>query len=278
MRVTLFGLPVDILSHAETIERILAAIAAGERCQHVALNVAKLVNARTNAELERDICESDIVGVDGMGIVYALRLLGYGICQRVAGADLFESLMGECAARGFRPFLLGATPDVLRSTQQKLAERYPGLVLAGTHHGYFTPEQEGAVCEQIRRSGAHCLFIAMPTPRKERFMARHRNGLGVPFVMGIGGTLDVVAGQVRRAPALAQRLGLEWAYRMMQEPRRLAARYLRTNVIFAMLVARTLLVQFASGARHASVPIPKFARVCGLLFTNFGIKRDTSNL
>lgn len=215
MRVTLFGLPVDLLSYGETVERILAAIAAGKRCQHVALNVAKLVNARTNAELEHDIRDSDIVGVDGMGIVYALRLLGYPGCERVAGADLFESLMAECAARGLRPYLLGATPDVLGATRLKLAERYPGLVLAGSHHGYFTVEQEDAVCDEIRRSGAHGLFIAMPTPRKERFMARHRDTLGVPFVMGIGGTLDVVAGQVRRAPALAQSLGLEWAYRMM---------------------------------------------------------------
>jgi N-acetylglucosaminyldiphosphoundecaprenol N-acetyl-beta-D-mannosaminyltransferase len=251
MRVTLFGLPVDILSHEETVGRVLSAIAAGERCQHVALNVAKLVNARTNAELDRDIRESDIVGVDGMGIVYALRLLGRPVCPRVAGADLFESLMAECATRGLHPYLLGATPEVLGAARAKLIERYPGLVFAGSHHGYFTPEQEKVVCEQIRASGAHCLFIAMPTPRKERFMARHRDTLGVPFVMGIGGTLDIVAGQVRRAPALVQSLGLEWAYRMMQEPRRLAARYLRTNLIFAALIARALLVQLTTGARHA---------------------------
>lgn len=251
MRVTLFGLPVDLLSYDETVERILAAIAAGKRCQHVALNVAKLVNARTNAELDRDIRDSDIVGIDGMGIVYALRLLGHPPCERVAGADLFESLMAECAARGLRPYLLGATPDVLSAAQLKLAERYPDLALAGSHHGYFTAEQEGTVCDQIRGSGADCLFIAMPTPRKERFMARHRDTLGVPFVMGIGGTLDVVAEHVRRAPALAQSLGLEWAYRMMQEPRRLAGRYLRTNLIFAGLIVRALLLQFTGGARHA---------------------------
>jgi N-acetylglucosaminyldiphosphoundecaprenol N-acetyl-beta-D-mannosaminyltransferase len=253
MRVTLFGLPVDILSHEETVGRILSAIAAGDRCQHVALNVAKLVNARTNAELDRDIRESDIVGVDGMGIVYALRLLGHPVCPRVAGVDLFESLMAACAARGLHPYLLGSTEAVLGAARTELTGRYPGLVLAGSHHGYFTAEQEKAVCEQIRASRAHCLFIAMPTPRKERFMARHRDTLGVPFVMGIGGTLDVVAGQVRRAPALVQSLGLEWAYRMMQEPRRLAARYLRTNLIFAALIARALLVQLTSGGRHARV-------------------------
>jgi N-acetylglucosaminyldiphosphoundecaprenol N-acetyl-beta-D-mannosaminyltransferase len=253
MRVTLFGLPVDILSYDETIERILAAIANGQRCQHVALNVAKLVNARTDAELDRDVRMSDVVGVDGMGIVYALRLLGHHVAERVAGADLFESLMAECAARGLRPYLLGATPEVLASAKRKLAERYPNLVLAGSYDGYFKPEQEKSVCDLIRASGAHCLFIAMPTPRKERFLARYRDSLGVPFVMGVGGTLDVVAGHVKRAPALVQGLGLEWAYRMMQEPRRLAARYLRTNLIFAVLLGRELLVQLTTGGRHARV-------------------------
>jgi N-acetylglucosaminyldiphosphoundecaprenol N-acetyl-beta-D-mannosaminyltransferase len=248
MRAKLFGLPVDILSHDETIVRILADIATGQRCQHVALNVAKLINARTNAELENDIRASDIVGIDGMGIVYALRLLGHDVPQRVAGADLFESLIAECAARGLRPFLLGATPAVLAAAERNLQRRHPGLVLAGSHHGYFTAEQEGSVCELIRLSGAHCLFIAMPTPRKERFMHRYRDQLGVPFVMGVGGTLDVAAGLVRRAPALVRRTGLEWAYRLMQEPRRLAGRYLRTNLIFAGLLTRHVLTQLVTGA------------------------------
>jgi N-acetylglucosaminyldiphosphoundecaprenol N-acetyl-beta-D-mannosaminyltransferase len=251
MRVTLLGLPVDILSSDETIGRIIAAIDTRQRCQHVALNVAKLVNARTNAELDRDVRESDIVGIDGMGIVYALRLLGHPVPQRVAGVDLFESLMAECANRGLRPYLLGATPEVLGAARRNLSEQHPGLIFAGSHHGYFTTEQEASVCDQIRASRADCLFIAMPTPRKERFMARHRDSLGVPFVMGVGGTLDVVAGHVKRAPAFVQNLGLEWAYRMMQEPRRLATRYLRTNVIFCALLLRALLVHLTTGAGHA---------------------------
>jgi N-acetylglucosaminyldiphosphoundecaprenol N-acetyl-beta-D-mannosaminyltransferase len=251
MRVTLFGLPADILSSDETIERIITAIDTRQRCQHVALNVAKLVNARTNSELDHDVRSSDIVGIDGMGIVYALRLLGHTVPQRVAGVDLFESLMVQCASRGLRPYLLGATPEVLGAARRNLSERYPGLIFAGSHHGYFTPEQENSVCDQIRASGADCLFIAMPTPRKERFMARHRDSLGVPFVMGVGGTLDVVAGSVKRAPALVQSLGLEWAYRTMQEPRRLAARYFRTNLIFGVLLLRAFFVQLTTGARHA---------------------------
>jgi len=253
MRVTLFDLPVDILSFDETVERIVAAIASGRGSRHVALNVAKLINARSDAELDGDIRASDIVGIDGMGIVYALRLLGHHVPERVSGADLFESLMGECAARGWLPFLLGATPEIMTLAKRNLLGRYPGLVFAGSHHGYFSPEHETAVCELIRCSGADCLFIAMPSPRKERFMQRYRDSLGVPFIMGIGGTLDVVAGHVRRAPILLQRAGLEWAYRMLQEPRRLGGRYLRTNGLFACLLTRHLLARFAAGTFRAAV-------------------------
>lgn len=236
MRTHLLGLPVDILSRDETVARATRAMRTGTPCQHVALNVAKLVNARRNPELDRDIREADIVGIDGMGIAWALRLLGERDVARVTGVDLFDSLMGACAAEGFRPYLLGATPEVLERAVADLRRRHPGLVIAGAHHGYFKPEDEAALCETIAASGAQCLFVAMPTPRKERFMLRNRARIGVPFAMGIGGTLDVVAGKVRRAPVLVQRLGLEWFYRLAQEPRRLARRYLDTNAVFARLM------------------------------------------
>jgi N-acetylglucosaminyldiphosphoundecaprenol N-acetyl-beta-D-mannosaminyltransferase len=236
MRTEIFDLPVDIISHDETLRVAVEAMQSGRRCQHVALNVAKLVKARTDPELDRDIRTSDIVGIDGVGIVWALRILGHNVPHRVAGVDLFVSLMAECARRKLRPFLLGATPEVMDEAVRMLRRRFPGLEFAGTHHGYFSADEEQAVCASIRASGAHCLFVAMPTPRKERFMNRFRDDLMVPFIMGIGGTLDVMAGHVRRAPRLVQKLGLEWAFRAAQEPRRLAWRYLRTNVIFAGLL------------------------------------------
>src|SRR5208282_599634 len=111
--VKLFDLPVDILTRDETVAQILSAIASRQRCQHVAVNVAKLVNARSNAELDSDVRNADIIGIDGMGILFALRLLGHDVPERVAGVDLFETLIGECARRGLKPFLLGATPEVL---------------------------------------------------------------------------------------------------------------------------------------------------------------------
>jgi N-acetylglucosaminyldiphosphoundecaprenol N-acetyl-beta-D-mannosaminyltransferase len=251
MRTTIFDLPVDILSHEETVRLAVEAMESGRRCQHVALNVAKLVKARTDRELEQDIRGSDIVGIDGMGIVYALRLLGHQVPQRVAGADLFDSLMAECARRQLRPFLLGARPEVLEEAVRRLRRRHPGLQFAGTQHGYFPPERDEEVASAIRASGAHCLFVAMPTPRKERFIGRFRDRIGVPFVMGIGGTLDVAAGQIRRAPLLVQKAGLEWAFRTVQEPRRLAWRYLQTNTIFAALLVRRLAARWVGAAARS---------------------------
>lgn len=233
MRKDFLGCSVDVLTMAETIERARLAMQSRSRLQHTALNVAKFVNMRTDQLLRSDVMGSDIIGIDGMGIVLALRLLGIPVKERVAGIDLFWEMMAVCAKEGFRPFLLGATPEILKRASEIIVEHFPTIQLAGLRDGYFRPEQEAEVVAQIVNSKADCLFIAMPTPRKERFFAAHRDNLGVPFIMGIGGTLDVSAGYVRRAPALVQSMGLEWLYRVYQEPRRMWWRYAKTNTLFA---------------------------------------------
>ena len=126
MRVSLFNTPVDILSRTETVSKAVASMRSGQRCQHVALNVAKLVNARSDKELDQDVRDSDIVGIDGMGILFALRMMGHRVDERVAGVDLFNDMMAECAAKGFRPFLLGATPDVLERTMAAITAKQIG--------------------------------------------------------------------------------------------------------------------------------------------------------
>ncbi len=240
MRTRILDCPVDVLSREETVQAALRAMKDRLPCMHVSLNVAKLVSARTDADLARDIASADIVGIDGMGITLAMRLTGHPSAPRLAGVDLFEELMALCAREGLRPFLLGAKQDVLDEAMQRLRDRFPGLDFAGAHHGYFDG-RDGEIAGIVRASKADCLFLAMPSPRKERFMARWRSELDVPFVMGIGGTLDVMAGKVSRAPRLMQRLGLEWFYRLAQEPRRMWKRYMGTNVQFAVLLAREIL-------------------------------------
>jgi N-acetylglucosaminyldiphosphoundecaprenol N-acetyl-beta-D-mannosaminyltransferase len=250
MRSDFLGCSVDVLTMAETVERARLAMRSRKRLQHVALNVAKFVNMRSDQLLRSDVTGSDIIGIDGMGIVLALRLLGIPVKERVAGIDLFWELLAVCAKDGFRPFLLGATPEILKRAGEIIVEHFPSIQLAGSRDGYFGPEQEAEVVEQIINSKADCLFIAMPTPRKERFLSAHRDRLGVPFIMGIGGTLDVTAGYVRRAPALIQAIGLEWLYRVYQEPRRMWWRYAKTNTLFAGILLRGILGHYTVDLRR----------------------------
>lgn len=243
MRIEFLGTPVDTLTLAETIARASQAMRERRRCQHVALNVAKLVQMRRNPELWRDVVESDIIGIDGMGIVWGARLLGIKVSERVAGIDLFEQMLEVCAREGFRPYFLGAREDVLTKAVGNLQAKWPTLRLAGWQHGYFLPEKEMEVVQAIREAGPDCLFIALPTPRKERLLAEFRDSLGAAFVMGVGGSIDVIAGTVRRAPPRLQALGLEWFYRLVQEPRRMFWRYFSTNTIFAGLIAKAWLAK-----------------------------------
>ncbi|HTO28060.1 MAG TPA: WecB/TagA/CpsF family glycosyltransferase [Devosia sp.] len=232
------GAPMHALSMAETIGLADQSMRTRQPMLHTVVNVAKLVTMKNNAELREDVASADVINVDGIGVLWGARLLGVDIDERVAGVDLMTEMFALCASKGYRPFLLGAEQHVLDAMAVELARRFPGLVVSGMQHGYFAPEQEADVVAAINASGADCLFVALPTPRKERFLKRYRNELLPSFVMGVGGSFDVFAGKVARAPALVQRLGLEWLFRVAQEPRRLWRRYYETNTAYAALLWR----------------------------------------
>lgn len=235
-RIEMLGCPMDVVSMSQTVEVIRDSIAAGSFTQHVVINVAKLVHMRNDAQLRESVSACDIINIDGMGVVLGARFLGYDVPERVAGVDLFHRLLAMSAVNGFPVFLLGATEDVVSVTASRVQALYPRLVVAGHHHGYFW-DDEAAVVEKVRASGARLLFVAITSPRKENFINRWRAQLGVDFVMGVGGTFDVVAGKVARAPLWMQKYGLEWLYRVIQEPRRMWKRYLITNLAFACLLS-----------------------------------------
>jgi N-acetylglucosaminyldiphosphoundecaprenol N-acetyl-beta-D-mannosaminyltransferase len=236
-RIKLFTCPVDVATMSETVEWIISRVERNQFTQHVVVNVAKLVHMQTDEELADSIRACDIVNIDGMGVVWGARLLGFDIPERVAGVDLFERLLQIAAQRDLPVFLLGATDAVVTRAAEVVSTRYPALQIAGKHHGYFW-ENERDVVEIIRDSGARLLFVAITSPKKENFINHWKDRLGVDFVMGVGGTFDVVAGKVRRAPPWMQRNGLEWAYRVGQEPRRMWKRYFKTNSIFALMLLR----------------------------------------
>ncbi|WP_275451964.1 WecB/TagA/CpsF family glycosyltransferase [Pseudomonas sp. RL] len=221
----------------ETVESIKDSVADDRFTQHVVVNVAKLVNMRTDSQLRESVHSCDIINIDGMGVVLGARILGFSVPQRVAGIDLFHELLRMSEQNGYPVYLLGAQAEVLEEAVQKIKVSYPNLRVAGHHHGYFW-ENEEAVVEDIRSSGAKLLFVAITSPKKENFINRWRDKLGVTFVMGVGGTFDVVSGKIKRAPQWMQNYGLEWFYRVLQEPRRMWKRYLVTNAKFFGLVIK----------------------------------------
>jgi N-acetylglucosaminyldiphosphoundecaprenol N-acetyl-beta-D-mannosaminyltransferase len=221
VRVSLFGVEVDALSFRDTVERAFALAESRTPVQHVVLNAAKVVLMANDERLRRIVGTCGLVNADGQSVVWASRLLGRPLPERVAGIDLFHAIVARAAATGHRLFFLGATDDVIAAMLSKLRARYPNLVVAGYHNGYWSEDRE--VIEAVRAARPDFLYI---------------DALGGPFVMGVGGTFDVVAGKVRRAPRWAQRIGCEWLYRLMQEPRRMWKRYLTGNSAFLVLTAR----------------------------------------
>jgi len=239
-RIELFSCPMDVATEHETVELIRTRIEDRQFTQHVVVNVAKIVHMQRDSVLADSIRACDVINIDGMGVVWAVRMLGVDVPERVAGVDLFDALLEMAAHCGLPVFLLGATQEVVSATAEVVERRHPGLIVAGFHDGYFW-DDEPAIVEKIRASGARLLFVAITSPKKENFINRWRVQLGVDFVMGVGGTFDVVAGKVRRAPRWMQRAGLEWLYRVIQEPGRMWRRYLTTNTQFAVLLLKAML-------------------------------------
>jgi len=239
-RIHFLGVPMDAVDMEETVAVIDHVMANRLRLKHVVVNVAKLVAMRRDAELRRDVVESDLINIDGMGVVWGARLLGLSVPGRVTGIDLMGRVLELCARRGYRPYILGAREDVLAQAIENIRERYPDIRLAGWRNGYFTPADEPGIVEEIRASKADCLFVAISSPVKERFTQQYRDQFEVPFIMGVGGSIDVMAGLVNRAPHWMQSLGLEWLYRVIQEPRRMWRRYLTTNSAYALLLVKEL--------------------------------------
>lgn len=240
-RVAFFGVPVDLLSMQETVAIAERAMAERRQTRHTALNVAKLIKMKSDPLLAEDVAGSDIIGIDGAGIAWGLSLFGIRAVERVAGVDLFENILALCARTGRRPYILGARQDILDRAMTEATRRFPGLTFAGSRNGYFKTDDVPGIVAQIRESGADALFVAMPTPHKERFLNAHSRELGVPFIMGVGGSVDVLAGHISRAPVAMQKLGLEWFHRMAKEPRKMFWRYASTNSAYLWWLLRSLL-------------------------------------
>ncbi|MCL6448773.1 MAG: WecB/TagA/CpsF family glycosyltransferase [Armatimonadetes bacterium] len=235
MQFTLFGARIDALTMSEVEERIADFIRAGSPRQVVTLNPEILYRAQQEPALLDLINGAALVTADGVGIVWAARMAGKYVPERVTGIDLMLRLVARAAREGWRIFLLGGAPGVAEEAAARLKQQHPQLIIAGTCHGYFQEDDGGqqngdveetgnlretGVLEIIRQASPHLLFVGMGAPKQERFIARNLKKLNVPVAVGVGGSFDVLAGRVKRAPLWMQRLHLEWLGRLWREPRR----------------------------------------------------------
>jgi N-acetylglucosaminyldiphosphoundecaprenol N-acetyl-beta-D-mannosaminyltransferase len=243
-RIPISGVLIDRVGLAEATTRIAAFLSSERLHQIVTVNLDFLQIARADATFRRTIDEADLAVADGMPLVWASRLMGRPLPERVTGNQLVHECCRLSAAMRAGIFLLGARPGIAEAAAQKIAASYPGAVVAGAFSPSFGPRSPNAdreVVERVNRSGARILFVALGAPRQDNWIAAHRHELDVRVAIGVGCSLDVLAGSVPRAPLWMQRSGLEWLYRLRLEPRRLWHRYLvKDTRMFASLFADSL--------------------------------------
>jgi N-acetylglucosaminyldiphosphoundecaprenol N-acetyl-beta-D-mannosaminyltransferase len=228
----------------ETLSMVEETIEAKKQVHHVVVNAGKIVQMQKDASLRESVNNSDIINADGQAVVWASRFLGKSLKERVAGIDLMENLVGLAHEKGHKIFLFGAEKTIVKKVAEIYKGQYNDGIVAGYRNGFFKAEDEVGIAQEIADSGAQMLFVAITSPIKENFLYKHRELLkNVNWVMGVGGSFDVVAGKTKRAPKWMQNIGLEWFYRFLQEPGRMWKRYLIGNSKFIQLVLREKLNQ-----------------------------------
>jgi N-acetylglucosaminyldiphosphoundecaprenol N-acetyl-beta-D-mannosaminyltransferase len=240
-RVDVLGVGVSAINLDLAIDVIARWIELGERQYVCVTGVHGVMESRRDEELRRIHSAAGLVTPDGMPLVWLLRLAGHRHVDRVYGPDLMHAVVAWGVKRGIRHFLYGARPETLNRLKHNLLLSFPDARLVGVHSPPYRPIgalEDDEVCSMIDDSGADIVWIGLSTPKQEIWMAQHRDRLRCPVLIGVGAAFDIHAGTVKQAPRLIQRGGLEWLFRLVQEPRRLGWRYLRNNPTFILLILK----------------------------------------
>ena len=237
-KIHILGCPIDNLSLEESVVRIEEFIKSGKPHQYIAINADKIVKMRKDALLKEIISNNDLNIVDGQPLMWVSRLFGRPVKQRYGGLDIIDAIAPIAEEKGYGVYFLGARREIIKKVAEIFKKRYPGLKISGWRNGYWKAEDEKEVIERIKKARPDILFFAMSSPKKEVFLKEYLNEMEVPFVMGVGGAFDIIAGKTKRAPQWMQDMGLEWLFRVIQEPGRLWKRYLIGNTIFTWLVLK----------------------------------------
>lgn len=240
----IFGMPLCAMRMGEVVNLVDQTISARSRLLIGVVNAAKVVNMRHDPKLDAAVRAANVIFADGISVVWASRVLRKSLPERVAGIDLMHEMLKLASKKKYRVYCFGAREEVVQKVVAKIEEDYPGAVIAGYCNGYYKEEEEPKIAKQIAETKPDMLFVAMSPPKKEIFLAKHAEVLGVHVMHGVGGAFDVMAGRTKRAPVLWQKLGLEWLFRIVQEPRRMWRRYLITNTLFLGMLIREI---FSSG-------------------------------
>ena len=219
MRIDVLGVGFDNVTMAEAVERGMALLHSEGAHYVVTPNPEIVETCRENGAAKAAVNGADLVLPDGIGIIKGAAMLGTPLKEKTPGIEFAAHILERMAGEGLSLYLLGAKPGVAEQAAEKLSAQYPGLKIAGTHDGYF--KEDGPVVEDIRRSGADCVFVCLGAPKQEFWMAKNGSATGARLLCGLGGSLDVFAGTVERAPKFFCDHGLEWFYRLCKEPKRI---------------------------------------------------------
>jgi N-acetylglucosaminyldiphosphoundecaprenol N-acetyl-beta-D-mannosaminyltransferase len=238
-RIELFGCPLDIVDFEETAAWCRKTIQGNAPpVQLMTINAQSLLLVKDDAEVGEAVKKAGLIVGDGVSIAIATRALKLPWKGRVTGVDLTQRILADGMSYGLKVFYLGATPATVKRLVEVTAERYPGVQVVGAQDGFYDRKNDGPIIDRIRASGAQVLFVGMPTPYKEIWLQKNMERLGVRLAIGVGGTFDVMTGQVKRAPVVFQNIGMEWLWRMMMEPRKMWKRNVVYNSRFLYLLAK----------------------------------------
>lgn len=244
------GCRVDNVDASQAAARIAQLMRAGKPAHVVTLGAEMAVLASKDARYREALNSADLIVPDTVGVVFASRLLGRPVPQRVAGIELAERTIARCARRRIPIYLLGAADGIAAKAGVELAARFPGLRIAGTHHGYFIPDEEADVARAIRNSAAPLVFVGMGFPQQELFIARNLDRIGSAVCIGVGGSFDIWSGRLHRAPDAVRKAGMEWFYRLVREPHRLK-RQLALPRFVAQVTAQALRQRIGAMRKNA---------------------------
>ena len=235
------GIPIAKLTMAEVVSFLVNAVETKIQVQIITLNPIMLMQALKDDELTKVMLQSELNIADGAGVVWASTYLGDPVPERVAGYDLMHRLLRIADQKKWRVFMLGSKDEIVKEAASNVSKMYSNLYLSGYDHGYFSEEEDSKMIETINNSNAHILLVARSVDKQEKWIAKYKDQLNVPIMIGVGGSFDVLSGKLQRAPLFLQKLRLEWLFRLLQEPRRYKRMLVLPKFVFKILYERNKL-------------------------------------